>query len=126
MPKLALALALALALGACATGAGPGQPGTPRPNPDVITAEEIADAHVQNALEAVRKLRPRFLLTQGGTTSAHDVQVMVDEVPRGTASALGSVNAADVAEIRYLDASEATMRYGTGYSGGLILVTTRR
>ncbi len=124
--RIALPLALALALGACAAGAGPGQPGTPRPNPNVITAEEIANAHVQNALDAVRQLRPRFLMTQGGTTRAHEVQVIVDEVPRGSASALGSINANDVAEIRYLDASEATMRYGTGYSGGLILVTTRR
>ncbi len=124
MRKLALSLALALVLPACASGGGAGAPEAPRPNPNLITAEEIANAHVQNALDAVRQLRPRFLMTQGGTTRSHGVQVMVDEVPRGGASALGSINASDILEIRYLDANEATMKYGTGYTGGLILVKT--
>ncbi len=124
MRKLALSLALALVLPACASGGGAGAPEAPRPNPNLITAEEIAGAHVQNAFEAVRQLRPRFLMTHGGTTSTHGVQVMVDDVPRGGVSALGSINASDVVEIRYLDPSDATMKYGTGYTGGLIIVKT--
>jgi hypothetical protein len=30
-----------------------------------------------------------------------------------------------IKEIRYLAASEASIRFGTGYDGGAILVTTR-
>ncbi len=123
MSKLALALTLTLALAACASGART-PPGAPRADPNLITAEEIATTHAQNALDAVRQLRPRFLMTQGGTTRAHGVQVMVDDVPRGGASVLSSINPTQVVEIRYLDASEATMKYGTGYTGGLILVKT--
>ncbi len=124
MRKLALSLALTLALAACASGPRAGAPAAPRRNPNVITAEEIAGAHAQNALDVVRQLRPRFLMTQGGTTRTHAVQVMVDEVPRGGVSVLGGINAGDVVEIRYLDASEATMKYGTGYTGGIIFVKT--
>ncbi len=123
MRKLALVLALTMSLGACASAGGTGG-ATPRRNPDLITADEIAAAHVLTALDAVRSLRPRFLMPQGGTTRAHAIQVMVDDVPRGGSSVLGSINAGDVVEIRYLAPAEATMRFGTGYSGGLLLVKT--
>jgi len=123
MRKVALSLATALALAACASGGRSGQP-VPGSNPNVLTAEDIAAAHVLTALDAVRQLRPRFLMTQGGTTRSHGVQVMVDGVPRGGASALSGINANEVVEIRYLDATEATMQYGTGYTGGLIQVKT--
>ncbi len=120
-----LALSLVLALAACASAGPAGQPGAPRANPNVLTAEQIAGAHVANALDAVRQLRPRFLVSHGGTTVSHAVQVVVDDVPRGGAAVLSSINAGDVVEIRYLDGSEATMRFGTGYTGGAILVKTR-
>ncbi len=123
MQKLTLALVLALSLGACASAGGTSGAG-PRRNPDLITGDEIAAAHVLTALDAVRSLRPRFLMPQGGTTRAHAVQVMVDDVPRGGSSILGSINAGDVIEIRYLAPADATLRFGTGYSGGLILVKT--
>ncbi len=122
MRRLALSLAVAFALGACASAGGSAS--SPRSNPDLITADEIAAAHVLTALDAVRSLRPRFLMSQGGTTRAHAVQVMVDDVPRGGAAVLSSINANQVIEIRYLSPGEATMRYGTGYTGGLLLVRT--
>ena len=43
---------------------------------------------------------------------------------RGGVEELRSIRAEHVVEIRYMSASEATTRFGTGYTGGLILVTT--
>ena len=113
-----------LGLAACASGGSGGQPRAARPNPDVITAEEVAAAHVQSAYDAVSQLRPSFLATQGGTTRTHAVQVVVDGVPQGGAGALRNIQAGEVVEIRRMYASEATMRWGTGYTGGAIVVRT--
>ncbi len=115
----------ALVLGACASG-GSGGPAVPRHNPDVITAQEVADAHVQTAYDAVSQLRPGFLASQGGTTRSHPVQVIVDEMPQGGVSVLRSINSSEILEIRRLSASEATQKWGTGYTGGAIAVKTLR
>ncbi len=123
MRRLALSLAVALSLGACAS-AGRSGASSPRPDPDLLTADEIAAAHVLTALDAVRSLRPRFLMTQGGTTRPHAVQVIVDDVPRGAVAVLSSINASTVVAIRYLSPGDATRRYGTGSTGGLLLVRT--
>jgi len=36
------------------------------------------------------------------------------------------VRAADIQEMRYLNAADATTRFGTNYVSGVILVTTKR
>ncbi len=126
MRRSMLIAAVALALGACASGGNNGAPDKPRPNPDVITAEEIAAVPVQNAYDAVSRLRPSFFTTQGGTTRTHAVQVVVDGIPQGGVNALRNIIASEVVEIRRMSAADATMRWGTGYSGGAILVRTVR
>jgi hypothetical protein len=122
--RIALA---ALVLGACASG-GSGGPGAaaPRRNPDVITVEEVAEAHVQNAYDAVARLRPAFLASQGGTTRSHPIQVIVDDIPQGGVSVLRGINATEIREIRRISALDATQRFGTGYTGGALLVKTMR
>jgi hypothetical protein len=52
--------------------------------------------------------------------------VVVDGVALGAIENLASVNAVTVREIRYIGATDATTRYGTGYVGGVILVTTKK
>ena len=115
----------ALVLGACASG-GSGGPGAaaPRHNPDVITSEEMAEAHVLSAYDAVAQLRPSFLISQGGTTRSHPIQVIVDDVPRGGVSVLRGIQATEILEIRRISASEATQQWGTGYTGGALVVRT--
>jgi len=123
MRGLVVFLGIVLSVAACASSGRTGA-ATPRSNPDVITAEQIAATHVQNAYDAVSQIRPRFLATQGGTTLSHAVRVIVDDVPRGGVSVLRSINASDIVEIRHLSAADATMRWGTGYTGGAIVVKT--
>jgi hypothetical protein len=45
---------------------------------------------------------------------------------RGGVDVLREIPALDIAEIRYLDGREATQRFGTGYSGGIIHILTIR
>ena len=112
---------------------------TPKPKfkrqPNVIVVEEI-DAirtEVSTARDLIQRLRPSFLRTRGASSFGNAAngantptpQVVVDGAPRGDVSALTQIPAMTVREIRYLNAADATIQYGTGYDAGAILVFTR-
>jgi hypothetical protein len=52
--------------------------------------------------------------------------VVVDGVARGELDELRGLNNDTLETIRYLSAPDATTKYGTGFPGGVIEVTTRR
>ena len=101
---------------------------TPR-NADVITAEELERANIGNAYHAIERLRPRFLRVRGPSSvanaSADRVIVYVDNTRMGYVDVLREIQADDIREIRYLSASDATSRFGTGHTAGAILVTRK-
>jgi len=117
---------------ACAN-APPAHPITAPPpshSSDVISADELALPSVRggDALEAVRRLRPRFLLATRGeisirSASAGSVHMSLDGGPIQSVDNLRGVRLTDIAEIRYLNSSDAALRFGTtAGSGGVILV----
>ncbi len=113
------AFGLATFASACASGGG-GERG-PRRDPNRLTAEELAEFASLNCLEVVRRLRPRWLTGRGG-----DPTVVRDGAQMGPAGEyLADIPVGDVESMRYLNATDATMRYGTGVAGGAIVVTTR-
>ena len=82
---------------------------------------------MQNALQAVQRLRPNFLQTRGGASSSitqgpQDVVVYVDQTRMGGPSTLAQIPITDVKEIQYLNGTDATQRYGTGHGSGVIIV----
>jgi hypothetical protein len=126
--------ALLLAAMACA-GAPANDPGaavgTGR-NADVITAAELADAAIVsgNAYEAVQRLRPRFLIARGTMSvqnaNAGRTQISMDGGALLGVDQLRRLRPDQIAEIRYLNASDATQRFGTAAnSGGVILVKSK-
>lgn len=127
MTRLSLVAAFALvsALGACSSGSG-GSSG-PRRDPNRITTEELAEYTTLTALDVVRRLRPRWLTGRGaGTAGSNTPQLILDGARMGNAaSELRSIAVSDISELQYLSASDATMRYGTNYPGGAIVVTSR-
>ena len=71
-------------------------------------------------------LRPRWIRPRGALSrTGGDVfpGVILDDT-RHEFSILRSLRPAEVSSLRYLNAGDATTRYGTGYINGLILVTT--
>ena len=125
------AFGLLLAAGACATGTTGGA----RAQGDVITLEEIEQASVRDAYEIVRQFRPRWLRGRGPQTFTDDVRntttpgypkVKVDELPPMDLESLRDIRVVEIAEIRYINPRDATLRYGTGFSGGIIQVITKR
>jgi len=133
-----LMAAVVVAIGSgCSSSGGGMAAGTshgPSRQQDVITAQEIAEraADASNALQIVQKLRPSMLATRGRFSPADSSEagarpkVVVDGVAFGAIENLANVNAVSVGEIRYIGATDATTRFGTGYVGGVILVTTKK
>lgn len=118
-------LALALAGAACA----PARPGGAAPSRDsyILRADEIAAANVSTAYDAVMRLRPQFLSGRGRSAFGDDqgVRFYIDGIPQTSVEDLRSISAGDVVYIRYLSATDATIRYGTGFSTPIVYVLTR-
>jgi hypothetical protein len=114
-----------LAVAACASSkANTASQSAPRKSANVIEAEEISPTGAANVYDAIQRLRPQWLtsvrIRRGG--SGDDLQVYVDSNRYGTMNSLRSLSVGGIHEIRYLSASEATNRYGTGHTGGAIVV----
>ena len=104
---------------ACASGAG-GEAG-PRRDPNMLTAEEMAEFASLNCMDVVQRLRPRWLQGRAG-----DAVIVRDGSLMGLAEDfLSRIPVGDVQSIKYLSATDATLRYGTGVTGGAIIVTSR-
>ena len=126
------ALTAVIAAPGCASSPASGSSGSQQPSRtrvsrDRITSEELATIDVQNALQAVQRLRPNFLQTHGGATSSitrgpQDVVVYVDQTRMGGPGTLANIPISDVKEIQYLNGTDATQRYGTGHGSGAIIV----
>jgi hypothetical protein len=128
MKLRALMLGALVAAGGCARGsntsAAPESLGITSP---VLSAEELraSGALGGTAYEAVRRLRPGFLIdrTAGARRTTQPIQVSVNRGQLSPISLLNSIPASTVSEIRYLTLSDATSRLGTRVEGPVILVT---
>lgn len=126
-PTWLAALALATLVVGCATTGGS------RPaNRDVITAEDIQKAPpASTAYEVVRLLRPEFLYHRGvhsvnqPVDPSSGIMVYVDGIQVGGVDQLKSIPADNVEEIRWVNARDATTKYGTNHDFGVIAVTTK-
>ena len=104
-----------------------------RGSANVITEAEISSSAYQNALEVVQNLRPQMLIPRGVGSDATGLSaasipiiIYMDDVRLGEPSSLTNIPASRVKEIRFMNARDATTRYGTGHSSGVILVLTKR
>lgn len=121
---LLVTFALSVGLAGCASGGGGGaRPAGATSNR--IVQEELEPLGQLDALQAVQRLRSRWLQGRAGIGGEPPV-LYVDGTRRGAADELRFIRADEVARIDYMSASDATTRFGTGHSGGAILVMSRR
>ena len=119
---LIASFALAIGLAGCASG-GSGGGGGGGGNPNQLTNEALQAAIGSDAYQAIQRLRPRWLQSRGGNSA----NVFVDGQERpGGLEVLRGFPVADIDEMLYMSASEATTRYGTGHPNGLIVIMTKR
>jgi hypothetical protein len=94
----------------------------------VITEDELATTSALTALDAVKRLRPNFLTARGASPlnlAEGGIAIYAEGVRLGGVSSLNDIFVQDVHEILYLNATEATQRFGTGHANGAILVTRK-
>ena len=103
---------------------------TPRPSPNLITADEISKTSVQNALEVVQKLRPAMLrratISSANAQSRGEIVIYIDNTRYGPVDNLRQIPSSSIALVRYFSASESQLKWGSGHPGGVIEVVTKR
>jgi hypothetical protein len=104
--------------------------GAPKPGPNLITADEIARVNVQNAYEAVQKLRPAMLrqrqVATANAQASGELLIYMDNNRLGDVDQLRQISASSIAAMRYFTASEAQTKWGSGHPGGVIEILTKR
>lgn len=136
--RLCASALLLIAATACAGGSSSasGSAATaeaPKSNPDVLTAAEIAadpSTAGGDALQAVQRMRPRFLMARGTVsgknTTAGSVHISVDGGPLSSIDNLSRYAASSVIELRYINSTDAAQRWGTAAgTGGVIIVKSK-
>ena len=102
-----------------------------RPTPAdqrLIKSDELAAARYNNVFEMVEATRPQWLRPRGRTSfnTRESVKVYLDGSLLGEPEQLKNITTRSVAEIRWLDANEATLRWGLDHGHGAIVLSTRR
>jgi hypothetical protein len=127
-PRVLLLLFLVMTGAACATGTSGS--GEPRSDRNMLQAADLEPLNQFTAWDAVQRLRPMWMRPGGIRNSAnpagHYPHLFVDGSPYGAMEALRSFRVENIQEMRYVNATDATIRYGGMYQGGVILISTKR
>ena len=122
-----LRIAALVVLAGCSAGSGGTE--APRLRRDIITRGQIEEMNATDAFDVVQRVRPEFLRQRGQSSITGGEQlavVYVDGVRRGGPEILRSLRTNEVEEIRFVNGTDATTRYGTDHGGGAIEVKSRR
>ena len=124
LKSIVLVLTLGVAT-ACASAPAGGTAAATRTDPNIIRRSELTEAQLRDftVYEVIQQLRPRMLANLGPTSVGPDggaLQVYLESTRLGDANALKDIRMVEIEEIRYLSPSEATLRYGTGHSNGVV------
>ena len=102
-----------------------------RTNSDVITRLELDEISManQSVMEAIGRLRVTWLRPR----TPASIQFNSDRLPKAMIDNqqfeldfLHQLRIEDVEELRFVNARDATFRWGTGFANGVIEVTSRR
>lgn len=121
-------LALVLLTAAC-SGVGGTRMGPPS-NPNVVGRDEMDASSAANAYDLVVQVRPNWLRGRG-TPSIRNREielpiVYLEDRRQGPLEVLRSFPTSSISELRYIDGTTATTRFGIGHGGGVIQVVPRK
>jgi hypothetical protein len=121
---------LTAALTACASRATPSGARAGRADPEMITGDELARSTASNLYDAVRNLRPAWMMRSRPTAVLQQQQaqliVYVDGTRYGTLETLRQIVPAGIIYVKYFSAGAAEARFGPGHLLGAIEVVTRQ
>lgn len=119
----ALAFFLVVGLTACAQGLGGGTGG----DRDSISQQQLLDTGAADVHDAVRRLRPEWLLSRGPRSMVQDdspalASVFMSGAHLGDVEVLRDIRPENVDRLQYYDAGSASARFGMGHPRGVIQV----
>jgi hypothetical protein len=122
-------VAVGFTLTACAAATPSTRPTFMGAGRDVLTAAEIVTARVTDVYQAVNQLRPEFLRRRAQTNAPTvvppgSVVVYVDDMLFGNSESLRLIPLDRVRVIRYVNRTDAELRWGRSFPAGAITVTT--
>jgi len=124
-PALVAACVSVVVGGACAAASRTGERA---PSRRILLGDEIKGSTASTAYDAVAALRPEWLVRRGRVSvrnpSAGELVVYMDGMRQGGVASLRSISAGSILQMEYLDGPSATVQFGTGHGGGVILVRT--
>ena len=111
---------------ASACGGRPAAERGPRPDPRIITREQMLERHFLTAMDAVQSLKANWIAPRGPDSFVIPSQLWVyfDNVRLGNASSLRTINTRDISYLQYFNGIEATARWGIGHGAGVILAAS--
>ena len=114
-----------------------------QPSHDILTEEQIRSSATANAYELVSTLRQQWLVVRGLHSHTESAQghgegfeltiqpgankiiVYMDDIRLGGVAAMKDIPSDMLTSARFLDAREATYRFGSGHTHGAILLSSR-
>lgn len=131
MRRYLFTLLAALLLWGCAS-TGTGTAEKPRGSRYLIMEEEIVGSGATNAYDVIQQLKPDwFLQSQRRGVKSITIEdsgepvVYVNDSRYGNVESLRSISSLNIVEIRFLQPSDATTRFGTGHVGGAFMVKVK-
>lgn len=96
---------------------------------NVITGAQIASANAETAYDLIVKFRANFLHSRGPNSillkQPKEPTVYLDNVEFGLINSLRSIQASNIAEIRFIEGWDAMTKYGSDHVAGVIQIYTR-
>jgi hypothetical protein len=118
----------ALLLAAAANAGAQASAHKPRRDPNLITAEELAAKSAQTLYDAVRALRPQWMMRGRPTAlmpqNEGQLVVYVDGTRFGSIESLRQLVPSVATAVRYYSPSDAEAHFGPGHLNGAIQVIT--
>lgn len=121
-----LVLLLLVGVTGCASGASGGGGGGG--GGSVLTEAEMAQWATRDLFDVVQRLRPRWLQSRAPVTvqGRQTLTIILDGIRQdGGPELLRELRTSDIEEVRYLNARDATTRFGTDMTGGALIVVTK-
>ncbi|GMV05918.1 MAG: hypothetical protein AMXMBFR53_21950 [Gemmatimonadota bacterium] len=127
--RLVIPLVVLLSAGVSACASSGGGRSRESGGGDMLMAEEMAEWASQDLFEVVRKLRPRWLQSRAPATARgrQSIAIILDGVRQdGGPEMMRSFRAGDIGSVQFMNARDATTRYGTDMTGGALIILTKR
>ena len=125
-----LAVAFAALSGCSSSTYGGERGGSGRGSADLLTSEEILQRPDTDAFTIIQQLRPGWLRARPTSSfdpaANNDPYVFVDDSRYGPLNSLYQLRSANIEQIEFISATDATTRFGTGFPGGIIRVIIKR